>query len=50
MVKPTPHERTYGYLVKVPFDFLGNLMCELAARYRQAVPGPIQYMDLPNHG
>ena len=38
--------RTYGHIVEIPFELLGDLMCELAARYRQTVPGPVQYMDL----
>ena len=41
---------TYGYIVEVPFDLLGDLVGELAARYRQAVPGPVQCMNLPRGG
>jgi hypothetical protein len=33
---------------EVPLEFLSDLVGELAARYRQAVPSPVQYMNLPH--
>ena len=40
--------RTYSHRVEVPFELLGNLMGELAARDRQAVPSRVQDMNLPS--
>lgn len=39
--------RTYSHGIKVPFKFPGNLTGKLATCYRQAVPGPAQYVNLP---
>jgi hypothetical protein len=41
--------QTYGNIVEIPFELLGDLICELATRYRQTVPSPVQYMDLSPH-
>ena len=38
--------RTYNHSVEVLFEFLGNLIGELAARYSQRIPRPVQRMDL----
>jgi len=42
--------RTYGDIVEVLFDPLGDLMGELAARDWEAVLGPTQCMNLPHRG
>ena len=40
--------RTYGHMGEVPLELLSDLVGKLAARYRQAVPSPVQYMNLPH--
>ena len=42
--------RTYGDIVEVPFDPLGDLVGELAAHDWQAVLCPAQCMNLPPRG
>jgi len=43
-------KQTYGYVVEVSFELLGNLVRELAACYWQAFLSPPQYVNLTCRG
>lgn len=42
--------RTYGYLTKVLFEFLGDFVSEFATRYWLAFPSPVLCVYLPPRG